>query len=188
MSVKNGKCIKTGAYVKVLEYGMAQSADVFLVGQTIIIRFLGDLMKGERVECETSHQVVIGMTGFYDDGIRAGQNPFIIVPAEQFSGPVFLDSTTPVQWPLPKAEPAPTRLVIDVSGGAVHSVDADGPVDVLFISNEGDDIAEFEDPCLVPPSEDMGDPHAWWRWGSNGGRAVVDQGVCDHYFLQLEGV
>lgn len=102
MPVKNGKCIKTGAYVKVLEYGMAQGADVFLVGNTIIVRFVDDLMKGKRVEGDTGYEVIIGMAGFYDSGSRRGEKPFIIVPAEQFSGPVFLDSTTPVQWPLPK--------------------------------------------------------------------------------------
>lgn len=81
----------------------------------------------------------------------------------------------------------PTRLVINVTGGAIHAVTADGPVDVLFISNEGDDVHNFDEPCLVPVSQDMADPHAYWRWGTEGGSAEVSPEVIDHFFEQLEG-
>ena len=85
----------------------------------------------------------------------------------------------------------PIRVVADISGGAVLSVSADAQVDVLFISNDPLDVVNFVEtgtPALVPLSEDMADPHAHWRWGTNGGSAKVEPDVCDHYFLQLDGI
>lgn len=90
--------------------------------------------------------------------------------------------------------PPRPRLVIDISGGAVKRVTGDGPFDVLFISKHPVDVREFlNDPsngaCLVPPSEKMHHPRAWWRWTSSAedpGRAEVKPELCDHYFNQLE--
>lgn len=81
---------------------------------------------------------------------------------------------------------APPRLVIDISGGAVKSVTADTEVDVLFITNHPVEVREFingpgNGACLVPPSEDMADPHAYQRW-----RSQEDPDLCEHYFEQLK--
>ncbi len=80
----------------------------------------------------------------------------------------------------------PVRVLVDLHGGAIHAVAANRPAEVLFISNQGDDVAEFmssDYPALVPTSEDMDDPHAWWRHA-----AEVKADEVDHYFDQLKGM
>lgn len=36
-------CLKTGAYVSLPDYGLFAAADVFVVGETRVVRFNGDL-------------------------------------------------------------------------------------------------------------------------------------------------
>lgn len=38
-------CLKTGAYVELIDYGMFAPADIFAVGETRVVRFNGDLEK-----------------------------------------------------------------------------------------------------------------------------------------------
>jgi len=78
----------------------------------------------------------------------------------------------------------PTRVLVNLHGGAIHDVQADSPAEVLFISNHSSDVAEFmgEDaPALVPTSENMDDPHAWWHHTAEVGREDVK-----HFFDQAE--
>lgn len=76
---------------------------------------------------------------------------------------------------------APVRIVADISGGAIHGVESDRPAQILFISNDSDDVQDFDEACLVPPSENMDDPHAWWMR-----EAELDGFIVDHYHNQVK--
>lgn len=76
---------------------------------------------------------------------------------------------------------APVRIVADISGGAIHGVESDRPANILFISNDSDDVFGFDGGCLVPPSENMEDPHAWWMR-----EAELDGFIVDHYHNQVK--
>jgi hypothetical protein len=76
---------------------------------------------------------------------------------------------------------APVRIVADISGGALHGVESDRPAQILFVSNDSDDVQDFDAPCLVPPSENMEDPHAWWMR-----EAELDGFIVDHYHNQVK--
>ena len=70
----------------------------------------------------------------------------------------------------------PIRLVIDISGGALHGTYAGQPVEVIFISRDSDDI-ECADHVVV--DEDGRDTAVWFQVGDG------DQSVVDHFFTQL---
>ncbi|MBU0801639.1 MAG: hypothetical protein KKA05_11655 [Alphaproteobacteria bacterium] len=76
---------------------------------------------------------------------------------------------------------APVRIVVDISGGAIHGVESDRPASILFISNDSDDVHGFDEGCLVPTSENMEDPHAWWLR-----EAELDGHIVDHYHNQVK--
>ncbi|OCX57148.1 hypothetical protein [Stutzerimonas stutzeri] len=76
---------------------------------------------------------------------------------------------------------APVRIVVDITGGAIHGVESDRPAQILFVSNDSDDVQDFDAPCLVPPSENMEDPHAWWMR-----EAELDGFIVDHYHNQVK--
>lgn len=96
MPVKSGTCIKTGALVKVLDYGLAQRADVFLCGTCVIIKFADDIHRGQRTEEPTEHEVTIGLDGYYSCG--KGEKPTIVVPMSQFAGEVWPRNGKPMNW------------------------------------------------------------------------------------------
>lgn len=72
------------------------------------------------------------------------------------------------------------RVVVDITGGAIHAVYCGKPVDVVFISSDRDDIGEGEGmKDYVDPD---GDAVALWTSGSQGD----DHDIVDHYFAQSE--
>lgn len=86
MPVKSGNCVKTGARVLVLDYGYAQRADIFLLGDTIIINFGADIFDGHRVmEREGyEYQAIVGQDGFYHEGKNV-----LVIPKWQFQGEII---------------------------------------------------------------------------------------------------
>ena len=67
MSVKSGKCVKTAAQVMILEYGRVAGADIFVVGDNLVINFGGEYPENGHwpEEVPPTHQVTIGMDGFF---------------------------------------------------------------------------------------------------------------------------
>lgn len=94
MPVKSGRCVKTAALVGVLDYGYAQRADIFEVGDTLVINFGGDIYQGVRFKMEEipPHQVSIGLEGFYHSDKHV-----LVVPRHQFQGEIFDKAGKPVQ-------------------------------------------------------------------------------------------
>ena len=93
MPVKSGICVKTGAQVLVLEYGRVQKADLFLVGDCILINFATDIHDGRwpAVDDGTgplpegeAYQVIIGLDGFWHDTKNV-----LVVPKHQFQGEII---------------------------------------------------------------------------------------------------
>lgn len=86
MPVKSGNCVKTGAQVLVLEYGRVQTADLFLVGDCILINFGANIHEGRWPEggVETPYQAIIGLDGFWHDTKNV-----LVVPLHQFQGEII---------------------------------------------------------------------------------------------------
>ena len=86
MPIKSGNCVKTGAQVLVLEYGRVQTADLFLVGDCIVINFGANIHEGRWPEegVETSYQTIIGLDGFWHDTKNV-----LVVPLHQFQGEII---------------------------------------------------------------------------------------------------
>ena len=86
MAVKNGDCVKTGARVLVLEYGKVQTADLFLVGDCIVINFGANIHEGRWPEegVEPPYQAIIGLEGFWHDTKNV-----LVVPLHQFQGEII---------------------------------------------------------------------------------------------------
>ena len=91
MPVKSGNCVKTGAQVLVLEYGRVQTADLFLVGDCILINFATDIHDGRwptvddgNVDVPEDYQVIIGLDGFWNDTKNV-----LVVPKHQFQGEII---------------------------------------------------------------------------------------------------
>ena len=93
MPVKSGNCVKTGAQVLVLEYGRVQTADLFLVGDCILINFGANIHEGRwpAVDDGTgplpegeAYQVIIGLDGFWHDTKNV-----LVVPKHQFQGEII---------------------------------------------------------------------------------------------------
>lgn len=86
MPVKSGNCVKTGAQVLVLEYGRVQTADLFLVGDCIVINFGANIHEGRWPEegVETPYQAIIGLDGFWHDTKNV-----LVVPLHQFQGEII---------------------------------------------------------------------------------------------------
>ncbi len=82
-----------------------------------------------------------------------------------------------------KQPSSPIRVVADISGGALHGVYAEVPVRVLFISDDGEDIAsqmeELNDDEMRKDTD--GRLVASWLQASGGG---ADAEVVQHYFEQ----
>ena len=91
MPVKSGNCVKTGAQVLVLEYGRVQTADLFLVGDCILINFGASIHEGRwptvddgNVEVPEDYQAIIGLGGFWHDTKNV-----LVVPLHQFQGEII---------------------------------------------------------------------------------------------------
>ena len=86
MTVKNGDCVKTGARVLVLEYGKVQTADLFLVGDCMVINFGASIHEGRWPEpgVVPQYQTMIGLDGFYQEGKNV-----LVVPKWQFQGEII---------------------------------------------------------------------------------------------------
>lgn len=77
---------------------------------------------------------------------------------------------------------APARIVVDITGGAIHAVYAGQPVEVVFISHDADDI-EQDAPGYRSPDDK---PVALWKAYSDVEHADSDAEVVDHYFGQYD--
>ena len=86
MSVKSGNCVKTGAQVLVLEYGWIQKADLFLVGDCLLINFAAPIYEGmcQEIGVEYPYQVCIGLDGFWHD-----KKNILVVPKSHFQGEII---------------------------------------------------------------------------------------------------
>jgi hypothetical protein len=86
MPVKSGNCVKTGARVLVLDYGYAQRADIFLLGDTIIINFGAGIFDGHQVREREGYeyQAIVGQEGFYHEGKNV-----LVIPKWQFQGEII---------------------------------------------------------------------------------------------------
>lgn len=84
--VKSGNCVKTGAQVLVLEYGRVQRADIFLVGDCVLINFADDVHNGKWANpgAAVPYQVIIGLDGFWHD-----KKNVLVVPKNQFQGEII---------------------------------------------------------------------------------------------------
>lgn len=76
-------CIKTGAVVKVLEYGRVAAADIHRVGDTVVVKFAGHFEEsawwqdtpGRR---PVTHDLILGIDHYWDK-----KNGIAVVPASQ---------------------------------------------------------------------------------------------------------
>lgn len=90
MAVKSGNCVKTGAQVLVLEYGRVQTADLFLVGDCMVINFGTSIHEGRWPVHDDAdgdgeaYQAIIGLDGFYHDTKNV-----LVVPLHQFQGEII---------------------------------------------------------------------------------------------------
>lgn len=75
----------------------------------------------------------------------------------------------------------PVHIVADVSNGILNGTWSDRPARVLYISDDPDDVLDFDDYCLVPADENMNRPNAWWLHD-----AELDGGIIDHFHNQMK--
>ena len=77
----------------------------------------------------------------------------------------------------------PIRVVADISGGALHGVYAEVPVEVIFISDDADDVSAQEDSLGEGGlhRDPNGNLIASWYLASDGG---TDAEMVQHYFNQ----
>lgn len=77
--------------------------------------------------------------------------------------------------------PSSVRVVVDISGGAIHAVYADQPVTIVFVSHDSDEIDDEQAACDFRSLQ--GEPVALWMDGSDSDNGA-DAEVVDHYFQQ----
>lgn len=172
MPVKSGNCVRTGAAVLVLEYGFVQKADVFLIGDCILLNFGASIFEGYRpdIHAPCDYEVCIGMNGFWHEGKNV-----LVVPKHQFKGSITHRDGRLEQLELRPA--AARRIVLDVTGGALQGVSAGHDVDVLMISYDSDDFSDAEKMVT-----DMEGKQAA-AWGSSW---KAEPQVLDHYAKEFE--
>ncbi|KPC02027.1 hypothetical protein QO021_30320 (plasmid) [Pseudomonas amygdali pv. lachrymans] len=78
------------------------------------------------------------------------------------------------------AATAPIRLVADISGGGLHGIYAERPVEVAFISHHNDDLDDEQ--VQQGYTGAAGQPVAIWLQDSTGG----ENAVVDHYFKEVK--
>lgn len=88
--IKNGVCVKSSAMVRVLEYGKVAQADIFLVGDCLVLRFPRDIHQGEWAAnlsagqpINWTHTLCIGLDGFV---LEDAPNWTIVVPHDRLEG------------------------------------------------------------------------------------------------------
>lgn len=85
--------------------------------------------------------------------------------------------------PIAQTEQQPVRVVVDISGGAIHGVYADRPVTIYFKSDDPDDVAQLlRDLDESETDKDMeGEPIASWVRD-----AEIFSDIVDHYHNQAK--
>lgn len=78
-------CIKTGAVVKVIEYGRVAAADVSTVGDTVVVKFAGNFEENawwpDTPGCRpVTHDLILGIDHYWDK-----KNGIAVVPATQLT-------------------------------------------------------------------------------------------------------
>lgn len=194
--VKGGSCVFNNAMVNVLEYGKSQAADVFKVGDSIVVRFKRSIHEGAWTDPsapKASHSLLLGMSGFFMETTADGETHHIaVVPMHQFEGRIWPTdgSGKPIDLTLQeRPQRDPVKVVADISGGALHGLWASDPVDVLFVSSDSDDVAahlEGDEPCLVNYGQNMDEPEAWNLLSSDGSKS--DSDVAKHYHDQISNI
>lgn len=92
--IKNGVCVKSSAMVRVLEYGKVAPADIFLVGDCLVLRFPRDIHQGEWAAnlsagqpINWTHTLCIGLDGFVLEETVADESRWtIVVPHDRLEG------------------------------------------------------------------------------------------------------
>ena len=77
--------------------------------------------------------------------------------------------------------PGAVRVVVDITGGAIHAVYADQAVEIVFVSHHHDDVDDEQAASGFRSIE--GEPVALWMDGSDTDNGA-DSEVVDHYFGQ----
>lgn len=77
--------------------------------------------------------------------------------------------------------PSVVRVVVDITGGAIHAVYAGQPVEIVFVSHDRDDIDGEQDASDFRSMQ--GEQVALWMDGSDSDNGA-DSEVVDHYFGQ----
>lgn len=77
--------------------------------------------------------------------------------------------------------PNAVRVVVDITGGGIHAVYADQPVEIVFLSHHRDDIDDEQ--AVSDFRSIQGEPVALLMDGSDSDNGA-DSEVVDHYFGQ----
>ena len=77
--------------------------------------------------------------------------------------------------------PVAVRIVVDVTGGAIHAVYAEQPVEIVFVSHNRDDIDDHQ--VAADFRSIQGESVALWMDGSDSDNGA-DSEVVAHYFDQ----
>lgn len=68
VAIKSGVCVFSGAKVRVLEYGRVKMADLFKVGDSIVVRFYGSIHEGKwQDQTDHTHTLVLGLQGYLQE-------------------------------------------------------------------------------------------------------------------------
>lgn len=74
------------------------------------------------------------------------------------------------------------RIVVDITGGAIHAVYAGQPVEIVFISHDGDEIQDQQGDGKTYKGID-GEEVAIWMDGCD----VDESKVVEHFFNEYKG-
>lgn len=193
--VKGGSCVFNNAMVNVLEYGKSQVADVFKVGDSIVVRFKRSIHEGAWTDPQdkpaVTHSLLLGMVGFFMETTAYGETHHIaVVPMHQFEGRIDVPGQGIINLVLrDRPEREPVKAVVDFSGGALHGLWSNEPIDLLVVSSDSDDVAahlEEDTPCLVNYSQRMEEPEAWNLLSCDGDKD--DRDVAKHYHDQISNI
>lgn len=108
VKIKSGVCVFNGALVRVLEYGKVQQADLFKVGDTIIVRFYDSIHAGGwQDRTRFTHTLLLALHGYlqetsYSVEVETGigmmhedrVSHLAVVPMAQFEGQLRLPDGT----------------------------------------------------------------------------------------------
>lgn len=95
--IKSGVCVVTGAWVNVAEYGKVQRADIFKVGDSLVVRFYDSIHAGDWAEKRPANfYIVLGLDGFLLENCEETRNMSVpgyhiaVVPISQAEGEIIL--------------------------------------------------------------------------------------------------